>query len=158
MSMSQTFDIILSDRKSNNRRQVFQYLAAELSKTIGLREQLLADRLLDKNRQANCSIGGGVAVADLRLSSLTAPMTVLVRLTHKVDFEASDSQDVDIVALMLSPERDGPQHLARLSKLSRSLRDAQFCDSLRHYREAEDIRTFLKNREASLQSVARAAA
>src|SRR5690606_31384623 len=112
-------------------KQSFQFIAGELARIIGIGERVLSDRLLDKDRQANCSIGAGVAVADLRLSSLTQPLCVLVRLCRQIDFEAPDGEAVDLIALMLSPERDGPQHLARLSKLSRQMRDADFCNGIR---------------------------
>ncbi len=139
------FDLVLADAKSATRKQAFQCIAAELSKIIGIGERVLSDRLLDKDRQANCSIGQGVAVADLRLSSLTQPISVLVRLNHQIDFESADGQSVDLIALLLSPERDGPQHLARLSKLSRQMRDTDFCNGLRQYKKAEEIRAYLKS-------------
>jgi PTS system nitrogen regulatory IIA component len=139
-----SFDLVLADMKSATRKQVFHFIAAEMSRLIGIGERVLADKLLDKDRQANCSIGYGVAVADLRLSSLTQPFSVLVRLNHQVDFEAPDSMPVDMIALLVSPERDGPQHLARLSKLSRQMKDTAFCDNLRAYKKADDIRHFLK--------------
>lgn len=152
-----TFDLVLADSKSATRKQAFQYAAGELSRMIGIGQRVLADKLLDKDRQANCSIGAGVAVADLRLSSLTQPLCVLVRLNHKIDFEAPDHEAVDLLALMLSPERDGPQHLARLSKLSRQLRDAALCDGIRQFKKPEEIRAYLKSRQQSKLTVRRAA-
>lgn len=152
-----SFDLVLSDAKSATRKQAFQYIAAELSRLIGIGERVLTDKLLDKDRQANCSIGGGVAVADLRLSSLTQPISVLVRLNHHVDFEAPDGQEVDLIGLMMSPERDGPQHLARLSKLSRLMRDAELCEGIRQYKKAEDIRAHLKQAERTRTMLQRAA-
>lgn len=152
-----TFDLVLADPKSATRRQVFHFVAAEISRLIGISERVLADRLLDKDRQANCSIGAGVAVADMRLSSLTQPISILVRLNHQVDFEAADGLDVDLLGLLMSPERDGPQHLARLSKLSRRMRDTAFCNGLRQYKKADELRAHLKNyarTQAILQSAA----
>ncbi len=152
-----TFDLVLADPKSATRKQAFQYIASELSRMIGISERVLADRLLDKDRQANCSIGGGVAVADMRLSSLTQSITILVRSNHQLDFEAADGQQVDLLALLVSPERDGPQHLARLSKLSRQMREPAFCNGVRQYKKADELRAYLKTyarQQALLQRAA----
>lgn len=157
MTEAISFDLVLSDAKSATRKQAFQFVAAELAKMIGIGERVLADKLLDKDRQANCSIGSGVAVADLRLSSLTQSMTVLVRLNHEVDFEAADGRAVDLIALVLSPERDGPQHLARLSKFSRQMRDENFCNELRQFKKAEHIRAHLKQIERTRAALRHAA-
>lgn len=151
------FDLVLMDSKSATRKQAFQFIAAELSRMIGIGERVLADKLLDKDRQANCSIGGGAAVADLRLSSLTQPISVLVRLNHHIDFEAPDGTEVDMIGLLVSPERDGPQHLARLSKLSRLMRDPKFCDGIRPYKKADEIRAYLKQAERARAVIKRAA-
>lgn len=152
-----TFDLVLADLKSATRKQAFQYIAGEVSRLIGISERVITDRLLDKDRQANCSIGAGVAVADLRLSSLTQPICVLVRLNHQIDFEAADDQPVDILGLMMSPERDGPQHLARLSKLSRQLRQAEFCAGLRQLKRVDELRAHLKNHARTQAALKRAA-
>lgn len=152
-----TFDLVLADAKSATRKQAFQFIAAELSRMIGIGERVLADKLLDKDRQANCSIGLGVAVADLRLSSLTQPLSVLVRLNHQIDFEAPDGAPVDLLALLMSPERDGPQHLARLSKLSRLMRDIDLCEGIRQFKKVEDIRAHLKQAERARATLQRAA-
>ncbi len=152
-----TFDLVLADPKSATRKQAFQYIAAELSRMIGISERVLADRLLDKDRQANCSIGLGVAVADMRLSSLTQSISILVRLNHQIDFEAADGQPVDLLGLLISPERDGPQHLARLSKLSRQMRDTTFCDGLRQHKQVEELRAHLKNYARTQAIIQRAA-
>lgn len=151
------FDIVLADHKSATRKQAFQFIAAELSRIIGIGERVLADKLLDKDRQANCSIGNGVAVADLRLSSLTQSVSVIVRLSHDIDFESADGREVDLIGLLMSPERDGPQHLARLSKLSRLMRDEGFCDGIRQYKRAEHIRAHLKQADRSRMLSKRAA-
>lgn len=152
-----TFDLVLADSKSATRKQAFHFIAGELSRMIGISERVLADRLLDKDRQANCSIGSGVAVADLRLSSLTQPICVIVRLIHQIDFEAPDSLPVDILGLMMSPERDGPQHLARLSKLSRQLRDEDFCAGIRPFKKADELRAHLKTYAKTQAALKRAA-
>lgn len=152
-----TFDLVLADSKSATRKQAFQFIAAEVSRLIGSNPRMLADRLLDKNRLANCPIGAGIAVADLRLSSLTQPLCILVRLNHQIDFEAPDSQPIDLIGLMLSPERDGPQHLARLSKLSRLMRDVDFCAGLRQYKKVDELSAWLKNQAKTRTAIKQAA-
>ena len=58
-----------------------------------------------------------------------------------VDLE--QSQPVDLLFLLLSPETDGPYHLRRLSRISRLLRDSRLLASLLYNVSATDPLTFI---------------
>jgi PTS system nitrogen regulatory IIA component len=48
---------------------------------------------------------------------------LFARLEQPIDFDAIDEQPVDLVFLLLMPDRAGTEHLAALAAVARQLRD-----------------------------------
>jgi PTS system nitrogen regulatory IIA component len=138
-----TFDLIIPSMIAANQKQVLRLIASHASKIIGIQERIFADRLIDKEKQSSSAMGNGVAVSHMPIGSLTQPLTVFVRLRSAVDFHAPDNLPVDLICLLLTPERDGVIHLRSLARLSRLLRDAQICSRLRQAEDEKAIRSVL---------------
>ncbi|AGH97008.1 PTS sugar transporter subunit IIA [Micavibrio aeruginosavorus] len=136
-------DLVLPLAKLPTRRKIIDRLADLAASPASMEPAAIAARLLQRERQATSGIGGGVAIPHLRLRLLDRPVFVMMTLAGPVDFDAVDRQPVDIVAMLLSPEADGPLHLRRLARLSRLLRDDAVCTALRRARSESDIRMAL---------------
>ena len=65
------------------------------------------------------------------MAGLTRIVAVAAKLSVPVDYAALDGLPVDLVILMLAPDRAGADHLKALARVSRALRDATFCGMLR---------------------------
>ena len=61
----------------------------------------------------------------------------------RIDYEAVDSQPVDLVFMLLAPENAGADHLKALAQVSRLLRDKATCEKLRAATTAEAIYAIL---------------
>ena len=136
-------DILLPQLKIQSRRKIIDRLADLSAPLSHMEPSAIAARLLQRERQATSGIGGGVAIPHLRLRQMHRPVFILMSLATPVDFDAVDRRAVDVVALLLSPESDGPLHLRRLARLSRLLRDDQVCTQLRRARDEKDMRAAL---------------
>ena len=79
----------------------------------------------------------------LCIKGLDKPFVLFARLNRVIDFDSTDGAPVDLVCLLLSPAEDGPHHLRRLSRLSRLLRNTQFCRRLRDVPEADGVRALM---------------
>lgn len=144
------FDLILSAIKVPHQKQVFQAMADETAKVIGIREKLLLSRLTKASDTT--LVQGGVCLIEMKISSLTQPFMVLARAPLGIDAGAADGTPADLFGLFLYPEHGGAAHLQTLARWSRLLRDADFCTRLRAAADQDDIRTILrtetKNRAA----------
>ncbi len=140
-------DDVLPDIKVGSKKQVFQMLSQHMADRLGICERDLLDRLLDFERRAPSGIGDGVAIPHLKLRGLERPYTAFARLGMKIDFQSVDGEFVDLVCVVLSPEKDGPYHLRRLSRISRLFRDREFCDCLRTTDDADAVRALLTEPE-----------
>lgn len=138
---SLSFDLVLPSMVAANQKQVLRLVAMEAARLIGIQERILSDRLADKEKQTPSAMGGGIALPHLHISSLTEPVSVFVKLKKPVDFKAADNVPVDIICLLLTPEREGAAYLRTLARLSRLLRDAQFCSTLRNASDEKTIRS-----------------
>lgn len=135
-----SFDFVLPSLIAANQKQVFRMIGHELSKIIGIQERILSDRLFETERHSISAMGNGVAVSHMHLSGLIKPLSVFVKLKSPIDYNAPDNMPVDIICLLLTPERDGAAYLRTLARTSRLLRNAQFCHKLRAAEDEKAIR------------------
>lgn len=136
-------NVILPGLKVGSSKQVLQLVAAEASLHIDADAEFLYDELVRKEAHTPSGIGGGVAILHLQTSRLTKPFVMLARLHEHIDFNAVDNEHVDLVVLLLSPEKDGPLHLCRLAHVSRVYRSERFCAELRSAQGEDGIRALL---------------
>ena len=74
---------------------------------------------------------------------------LFARLERPVDFEALDSQPVDLVFLLLAPEAAGADHLKALARVARLLREPEIQRKLRESTDADAIYAVLAMPPAS---------
>ncbi|MBK9562556.1 MAG: PTS sugar transporter subunit IIA [Micavibrio sp.] len=136
-------NVILPDLKAGSDKQVLQLVAAEASLHVNADAEFLYDGLVHKEAHTPSGIGGGVAILHLQTPRLTKPFMMLARLHERIEFHAVDNEHVDLVVLLLSPEKDGPLHLCRLAHVSRIFRSERLCAELRSARDEDGIRALL---------------
>lgn len=143
------FNQILYDVRASTPRQALEALAhvAREARSFGapLDASALSDRLWEREQQATSGIGEGVAIPHVRLPTLKEPYLVFARLAQDVDFDAVDGMPVNIMILLLSPEKDGPLHLQRLSRISRMMRDDHLRTCLRGAESLDALQALLYN-------------
>ena len=58
-------------------------------------------------------------------------MRIFAKLIKPLDFGSMDSQNVDLVFVLIAPHESGANHLKALAKVSRILRNKSTCEKLR---------------------------
>lgn len=139
------FDIILPHVKADNKKQVFSVFADALEKVLKIPAPMIAGELTMNEEKATSAQENGVAIPELKLKRIAAPVTILGRLQHPIEFEALDGKPVDIVCLVVSPQREGPVSLRRLSRITRLLRNTALCDRIRETDDEDSIRSLIYN-------------
>lgn len=146
------FDLVVPSLVAANRKQVTPLIAHEIAGVIGIKERILADRLIEKEKQNPSAMGDGIALMHLHMSSLQNAMTVFVKLKNAVDMAAPDNKPVDIVCVILTPEREGSSYLRTMARLSRLLRNGLICAKLRAAGDEKSIRTILEQSSVQLMA------
>jgi PTS system nitrogen regulatory IIA component len=120
-----------------SKAELLDLLAAEAASRLGRRKEEILQPLLGREKLGSTALGRGVALPHTRLDWLDAPLAILARLTHPIDFDARDGEPVDLVFLVLWPEAASEGFLPALSGICRALRDNQLPRQLRQARSAE---------------------
>ncbi|WP_366655433.1 PTS IIA-like nitrogen regulatory protein PtsN [Fodinicurvata sp. EGI_FJ10296] len=117
--------------RGTSKKQVLQELARHAATVTGLRERAIFDVLLDREKLGTTGVGRGVAIPHGKLPQLTSVHGFVAKLEKPIDFDAVDDAPVDLIFMLLAPEKAGADHLKALAKVSRLLRDPALCQKLR---------------------------
>lgn len=137
------FDIILPRLKYMNIKQILMELSNQAAQNLNVSSVLLYQNLWAQEQKISSAIGQKLAIVHLKISGPQKPFLALATLNRDVDFGINDEQPVRIVAFLLSPEKDGPLHLRRLSRLSRFLDHNVLKERLIEARDEQAIRALL---------------
>jgi nitrogen PTS system EIIA component len=142
-------DSVVSSLKAKTKKQLLQDLSARAARLTGLQERYIFDVLLQRERLGSTGLGHGIAIPHGKIAGLKRIVGIFARLAEPVDFDAVDSQAVDIVFLLLAPEGAGADHLKALARISRLLREGSAVDKLRASKDAAALYAVLTEDEAS---------
>src|SRR5262249_33641394 len=101
------------------------------ARLLAIDGQTILDALMSREMLGSTGIGQGVALPHARLSGLQRFFGLFARLERPINFDAIDDRPVDLVFLLLIPEKAGNDHLAALAAVSRRLRDRDVAARLR---------------------------
>ncbi len=149
-------DCILPRIKAASPAEALLQIASALEQATGVGAELIYSALHKSEQELGSGIGDGVAVPQARLSDmmLSRRLCAYAQVTPGVMFNGTDNKPCDLIFAILSPERDGPVHLRRLSIAARSLKDSDFAARLRAAEQPDRIMSLFKARNAAAQALA----
>jgi PTS system nitrogen regulatory IIA component len=127
-------DVALDVCESDKAR-LLQQLSSQAAAKVGLSANEVCTQIIKREELGSTGVGNGVALPHARLRGLSTPFGLFARLRHGIDFEAIDSQPVNIVFLLLLPDGTGASQLNALASVARALRDPE---TLQRIRSAAD--------------------
>ena len=145
-------DAVLPAIKAQSKKQLLQELAARAHGLTRLPERRIFETLVERERLGTTGVGAGIAIPHGRMTEAKAITGIFARLEHAIDYEAVDSQPVDLVFMLLAPENAGADHLKALARVSRLLRHQATCEKLRAAGTGEAIYAILTDRSSSSQA------
>ncbi len=140
---------IIPALKVTSKKQVLAELAGKAAELSGQNERIILEILQQREKLGSTGVGNGIAIPHGKLPKLAKLFGLFARLERPVDFEALDSQPVDLVFLLLAPEGAGADHLKALARVARLLRDPDVARKLRDSRDAEALYAVLAMPSAS---------
>ena len=147
-------DAVLAALKAQTKKQLLQELAARAHLQTRLPEKRIFETLIERERLGTTGVGSGIAIPHGRMAGVNAITGVFARLENAIDYEAVDSQPVDLVFMLLAPENAGADHLKALARVSRLLRNQGVCEKLRAAQSAQAIYAILTDQTGGSSSQA----
>lgn len=135
--------------EARGKGEVLAELADALAASVpGLDREALLARLREREQLGTTALGGGIAIPHARLDSAGRMFASFARSRAGVDFESIDGEPTRLFFVLVSPGRDGAQHLVALARLSRMLGSETFRARLEQARSSEELLRAVSEEEA----------
>ena len=134
-----TREHVVAALPANDKSTLLHDLSQRAARALTIDMQVILDALLAREALGSTGVGGGVAVPHARISRLSRSFGFFTSLEKPIGFEAIDSQPVDLVFLLLTPEREDNTQLTALACVTRLLRDRDMAARLRAARNSAAI-------------------
>jgi nitrogen PTS system EIIA component len=138
------FDLILPAMRYADAHQALNALGDAIATHLRLPAEMVCEKMQEQNLADGAGIGEGVALSHFRLRPLKQPFLLLCTLARDItDFKSSDTLPVSVIAAVASPAADGPLHLQRLARVSRTLKNPVLHKRLQETSDEAAIRSLL---------------
>lgn len=142
-------DLVFWDLPRLDKPELLKALAARLAaRCPTLDEGELRDRLLAREAQQTTGVGGGLALPHATVPGLEATVLVVGRAGEGLDFDAPDSEPVDLLFLLLSPPESQTLHLRLLARLARIFSGESLLERLRGATGPKEVVRLLREEDA----------
>ncbi|MBQ8671378.1 MAG: PTS sugar transporter subunit IIA [Alphaproteobacteria bacterium] len=137
-------DMVLTEVEAVSKRQLLEKISSVLAQKKRLDKNSVFEAIWERENLGSTGYGKGVAFPHARMAGIDKVVSVFARLQHGLDYDTPDNTDVDLVAMMISPENSGDDHLKTLAAFSRVLKNADVCREIRSAKSAHEIYTALQ--------------
>lgn len=139
----------LIDVKTTSKKHLLQLLSQHASSVLGIEDRRIFEALVARERLGSTGIGHGVAIPHARFHEVKSLTVFFARLESAVEFEAIDSNPVDLVFTLIAPEDAGAEHLKMLARISRLVREEDVRNQLRGVSNGEAVQAILSHHSRS---------
>jgi len=128
-------DNILLDTESTSKKRVFERAGLLFENNQQIARSQVFDSLFAREKLGSTGLGQGVAIPHGRIAKLRDATAAFVKTSHPIPFDAPDGHPVNLIFVLLVPERATDLHLQILGELAQMFSDTQFRN---HLLECED--------------------
>lgn len=121
---------ILLDNDSSSKKRVFERVGLLFENNQQIARSTVFDSLFAREKLGSTGLGQGVAIPHGRIAKLREATAAFVKTSHPIPFDAPDGQPVNMIFVLLVPERATDLHLQILGELAQMFSDPQFRDQL----------------------------
>lgn len=104
--------------------------------------------VFDRENRMSTGVGKGLALPHAKTAAVERTLAAFVTTKEPVDFNAIDSQPVQIVFLLVGPETAKSQHIKLLSRISRLMNRKELRERLLSAETPEDVIETFRESEA----------
>lgn len=143
-------DSIIIGLKQKTKKKILSAILENLIEKKKLNEsdeKEILKTLLQREEMGSTAIGGYIALPHARISSVKDIVLCFVISKEGIDFDSLDQEPVNIIALLLSNQKEAGLHLKMLAFLARMLRDKYFVQQLKSAPNAEDVLALINKQQ-----------
>jgi nitrogen PTS system EIIA component len=114
---------VVLDLDVSSKKRVFEQAGLLFENNHQIARSQVFDSLFAREKLGSTGLGQGIAIPHGRIKGLKEAVGALVRLNHAIAFDAPDGQPVNLVFVLLVPEKATDLHLQILSELAQMFSD-----------------------------------
>ena len=130
-------DAFLVNFDGTSKKQVLEELSKLAEIKLGINSRTLLENLTKREKLGSTAVGNGIAIPHANEATIDRPFVFVSTLVNGLDFNSTDDLPVDIVFLLIAPDKKGSEHLQALALISRLLRNKELTTKLRGCKTAE---------------------
>jgi len=121
---------VLLDAESTSKKRVFERVGLLFENSQKLARSQVFDSLFAREKLGSTGLGQGVAIPHGRIKGLRDAVAAFVKTDTPIPFDAPDGAPVNLIFVLLVPERATDLHLQLLGELAQMFSDTSFRERL----------------------------
>jgi len=130
---------VLVDLEVGSKKRLFEQVGLLFENNHQIARSQVFDSLFAREKLGSTGLGRGIAIPHGRVKSLKEALGALVRTQQPIPFDAPDGQPVELIFVLLVPDRATDLHLQILSELAQMFSDKPFRDRMRAATSAAEM-------------------
>jgi len=139
---------ILVDTESTSKKRVFERVGLLFENSHQISRSLVFDSLFAREKLGSTGLGQGVAIPHGRVKNLREGIAAFVKTQNPIPFDSPDAQPVNMIFVLLVPERATDAHLQLLAELAQMFSDKIFREQLQSSNDPVAIHQLFTNWKA----------
>lgn len=125
-----TLENVLLDAESASKKRVFERVGLLFENSQKIARSQVFDSLFAREKLGSTGLGQGVAIPHGRIKNLRDAVAAFVKTENPIPFDAPDGAPVNLIFVLLVPERATDLHLQLLGELAQMFSDTGFRERL----------------------------
>ena len=135
-----SLDCVLFKHQCSSKKRLLETIASHLcDHNTNLDPSNVFSALIARERLGSTGLGKGIAIPHCRIADCTETIGVLVTLATPIDFNAVDSELVDIIFVLVVPEDGHKDHLQTLATIAETFSDKDCLQRMRKSMNAQEL-------------------
>jgi PTS system nitrogen regulatory IIA component len=121
---------VVLDLDVSSKKRVFEHAGLMFENNHNVARSQVFDSLFAREKLGSTGLGQGIAIPHGRIKGLKDAVGALIRMREPIPFDSPDGQPVNLIFVLLVPERATDLHLQILSELAQMFSDNTFREQL----------------------------
>ena len=122
---------VVVDMDLSSKKRVFEQAGLLFENNHSIARAQVFDSLFAREKLGSTGLGQGVAIPHGRIKHLRDAVAAFIMTDNPIPFDAPDGESVNLIFVLLVPERATDLHLQLLSELAQMFSDKAFRAQLR---------------------------
>ena len=136
---------VMLDLDVGSKKRLFEQVGLLFENHHQIARSQVFDSLFAREKLGSTGLGRGIAIPHGRVKGLKEALGALVRTKQGIPFDAPDGQAVELIFVLLVPDRATDMHLQLLSELAQMFSDKAFRERMRAAATAEEMHQLITN-------------